>query len=84
MLGDATVFDRELGVVGHWESSGKGDVLKGVGWLDADHLLVTETNWKDSSWALVRVDLTWSDRAVVDTVENGGNPEMMSEFLLSE
>jgi hypothetical protein len=84
MLGDATVFDRELGVVGHWESSGKADVLKGAGWLDADHLLVTETNWKDSSWALVRVDLTWSDRAVVDTVENGGNPEMMSEFLLSE
>lgn len=84
MLSDATVFDRDLGVVGHWESAGNGDVLKGVGWLDADHLLVTETNWKDSSWALVRVDLTWSDREVVDTVENGGNPENMSEFLLSE
>lgn len=84
MLGDATVFDRDLGVVGRWESAGRGDVLKGVEWQDAEHLLVAETNWKDSSWALARVDLTWSEREVLDTVANGGNPEMMSEFLLSE
>ncbi|WP_296605504.1 hypothetical protein [Nocardioides sp.] len=84
MIGDAAVFDLDLGVVGRWESADRGDVLKSVKWLDAEHLLVVETNWKDSSWALTRVDLTWSDRAVLDTVENGGNPEMMNEFPLSE
>lgn len=28
MFGDATVFDRDLGVVGRWKSEGRGDVLK--------------------------------------------------------
>ncbi|HYF72943.1 MAG TPA: hypothetical protein VD864_08980 [Nocardioides sp.] len=84
MLGDATVFDRDLDVVGRWESEGRGDVLKSVAWADADRLLVSETNWKTSSWTLARVDLTWSDREVLDGLEGGGNPEMMSEFLLSD
>lgn len=84
MFGDATVFDRDLGIVGQWESSGRGDVLKSVVWADAGHLLVSETNWKDGSWALVRRDLTWSDREVLDSLDGGGNPEMMNEYLLSE
>lgn len=84
MFGDATVFDRDLGIVGQWESSGRGDVLKSVVWADAGQLLVSETNWKDSTWALARVDLTWSDREVLDSLDGGGNPERMNEYLLSE
>lgn len=84
MLSDATVFDRDLEVVGRWESQGRGDVLKAAGWVDDGHLLAVETNWKDSSWALVRVDLTWSEREILDSVESGGNPEIMNEFPLSD
>ena len=84
MFGDATVFDRDLGIVGQWESSGGGDVLKSVVWVDAGHLLASETNWKDSTWSLARVDLTWSDREVLDGPVEGGNPETTNEYLLSE
>ena len=84
MISDATVLDLDLAPVGQWESSGRGDVLKSVVWSDAGHLLVSETNWKDSSWALVRVDLTWADREVLDGPVSGGNPETTNEYLLSE
>jgi hypothetical protein len=84
MWGEATVLDLDLEVVGRWESPGGGDVIKSVAWSDSEHLLVSETNWKDSTWSQARVDLTWSDREVVDGPVQGGNPEVVNEYLLSE
>ncbi|MGB0099433.1 MAG: hypothetical protein WBP61_04055 [Nocardioides sp.] len=83
MLGSATVLDLDLEVVGRWESEGRGDVIKSVAWADAGHLLVSEANWKDNAWTLNRVDLAWSEREVLDGPIEGGNPEMVNEFLLS-
>ena len=84
MYGDAVVLDLDLDRVGGWESTGDGDVVSRAAWADAGHLLVAETNWQDSTWSLVRVDLRWSEREVLDGPAAGGNPEIVVEYSLSE
>lgn len=84
MYGDASVLDLDLQRVGGWVSEGQGDVIDAAAWADAGHLLVSEVNWKTSTWALVEVDLTWADREVLDGPAVGANPEQVGEYLLSE
>ncbi|WP_243056726.1 hypothetical protein [Nocardioides sp. SR21] len=84
MYGDASVLDLDLQRVGGWASGGQGDVISSAAWADADHVLVSEVNWKTSTWTLVEVDLAWTEREVLDGPTEGRNPEMLSEYLLSE
>lgn len=84
MYGDASVLDLDLQRVGGWASEGQGDVISRATWADAGHVLVSETNWKTSTWTLIEVDLTWEDREVLDGPAEGRNPEMLGEYLLSE
>lgn len=83
-FGDASVLDLDLRPVGGWVSEGQGDAIDATAWADADHILVSETNWKTSTWTLVEVDLTWTEREVLDGPAKGRAPELYSEYLFSE
>jgi hypothetical protein len=84
MFGEASVVDLELDEVGSFTSAGAGDVVSRAAWADASHVLVGRVNWKTSEWSLVRVGLDWGDPKVLDGPGDGGNPEMVAEYLLSE
>lgn len=90
MLGDggtfgvASVLDLDLQPVGGWASEGQGNAIDATAWADAEHILVSETNWKTSTWTLVEVDLTWTEREVLDGPAKGLAPELYSEYLLSD
>ncbi len=84
MSSDATILDLDLRQVGGCVSEGQGDVIHRSAWADSDHVLVAETNWETSKWALTEVDLAWADREVLDGPAQGRNPEIVAEYLLSE
>lgn len=83
MFSDASILDLDLQRVGGWVSEGQGDVISRAAWADAEHVLVSETNWKTSAWTLIEADLTWSGREVLDGPAEGGNPEMVAEYIFS-
>ena len=83
MYSDAAVLDLDLQQVGGWSSARRGEVISRTAWADATHVLVAETSWETSTWTLARVDLTWTEREVLDGPAEGGNPEMMSEYVFS-
>lgn len=84
MAGEGTILDLELQPVGAFESSGKGHVISRAGWADATHVLVAETDWTSSTWSLVEVGLAWDDPQVRVPEDQGGNPERVAEFIVSE
>ncbi|HEU5038195.1 MAG TPA: hypothetical protein VFT70_14395 [Nocardioides sp.] len=84
MVGNVRVLDLDLQQVAAFDPPGASAAVSRVAWDDADHLLVSVTDWQDPTWSLERVDLDGGDPVVLDGPAPGRNPEMVAEYLLSE
>jgi hypothetical protein len=82
MFSDVTVLDRELKVVREIDAA--PDVVSRVAWADDTHLLVTTADLDGRSWRLLREAIGGGEPDVVAGPVSGGNPEMVSEFALSQ
>jgi hypothetical protein len=79
---EVTVLDLDLKPVTSFEPDGR--VIKEAAWADATHMLVSVARLKDDRWSLVRVPIDGSDQETLQGPVPGRNPELASEFLLSE
>lgn len=83
MAGDLTVVDLDLEPVSTFDPEGDGAAVSRAAWADSEHLLASVTNWRTSSWTLEEVALDGTSGAVAGPAD-GGNPETMAEYVLSE
>ena len=84
MWSSVEVLDETLDVVLSYEPA-DGQVVKGWGWDDADHLLVEVASLGAAAqWSVVRVPVDGSEPEVVQGPVPGPDAESASVFVISE
>ena len=81
-LSEVTVVDRGLHVVRHIDP-GK-QLTSRAAWADASHVFTVRADPAGKRWTVERVDIGGGEPQTLAGPIPGGNPEMMSEYLLSD
>jgi hypothetical protein len=78
------VVDRDLRDAGSFRPGGPAQVVSRAAWADSGHLLVAVAGLQGDEWSLVRVDTSGSAAGTVDGPTPGRNPELVTEYRLSD